>query len=239
MGNPQHYGIELPKRCLTLIDELWGTASQIRGGDRPDLGPLTTTFLVSMSMPIINLPVERIERQIGLGDFEGYVDDRYLSAEAVDAFRDVIMRGSLGDTPFYQHGAWRFSEYRGEPLNLARGLPEDLASALDRPDAAEAAAAMNANQWMSILRNALAHGGIVYLDDHGRSTYDKPVKMVGFASGKFANGTCPYAKNEDCRGIRGDLTALRIMRISEEDYRDFLRKWVAWLGMTGIDEATA
>ncbi len=34
----------------------------IRQKGRPDLGSLTTTFLISMSMPIINLPIERIER---------------------------------------------------------------------------------------------------------------------------------------------------------------------------------
>lgn len=83
-------------------------------------------------MPIINLPVERIERQIGLGDFEGYVDDRHVSAQAVGAFRDVIQRGNLKHAPFYQHGAWRFAECQAVRINLARGLPEDIASALDK-----------------------------------------------------------------------------------------------------------
>lgn len=190
-------------------------------------------------MPIINLPVERIERQIGLGDSEGYVDDRHISAQAVSAFRDVIQRGNLRHAPFYQHGAWRFAEYQAARINLSRGLPEDIASALDKQSAAEDAGAMNANQWMSILRNALAHGGIVYLDEFGRSSYDKPVRMLAFASGKFADGSCPYAENENCRGIRGDLAALRILRISEDGYRDFLREWVAWLGRTGIARAAA
>ncbi len=98
---------------------------------------------------------------------------------------------------------------------------------------------MNANQWMSILRNALAHGSIVYLDEFGRSSYGKAVKMLAFASGKFANGSCPYAKNEDCRGSRGDLASLRILRISEESYRDFLRAWVAWLNHAGIARPAA
>lgn len=239
MGNPLHYGIELPQRCLTLIEDLWANASQVRGGDRPDLGPLTTTFLVSMSMPIINLPVERIERQIGLGDFEGYVDDRHISDQAVAAFQDVIQRGRLRTAPFYRHGAWRFVQHQGDPINLARGLPEEIAAALDDPVAVENAAAMNANQWISVLRNALAHGGIVYLNEQGRSSYGQPVKMLAFASGRFALGSCPHAEGEECRGIRGNLTSLRILRISEDDYRDFLREWVAWLGETGIAQEAA
>jgi hypothetical protein len=65
-----------------------------------------------MSMPILNLPVERIERQIGQGDGEGYVDDRHISSRAVEAFQRTIQRGTLSQAPFYIQGAWRFFQYR-------------------------------------------------------------------------------------------------------------------------------
>lgn len=234
MGNPQHYGIELPQRCLTLLDQLWDAAAQVRGGNRPDLGPLTTTFLVSMSIPMINMPLERIERQIGMGASEGYVDDRHLSERAANAFREVIQRGRLKDAPFYRHSSWRFYQHLGRPINLARGIPENVCAALDERAAAEKAGDMNASQWISILRNAFAHGGIAYLDERGRSSYEQPVKMLAFASGKFAQGLCPNLKGAKCRGVRGELVALNILRISEEDYRDFLNEWAAWLGETGI-----
>ena len=36
---------------------------------------------------------------------------------------------------------------------------------------------MATSQWCSILRNAIAHGGIAYLNENGRSSYGEPVKM--------------------------------------------------------------
>lgn len=77
MGNPLHFSTELPGRCLQLIEELWPYAERTRQQDRPDLGSLTTTFLISMSMPIINLPIERIERHKN-PEVEGYADDSPL-----------------------------------------------------------------------------------------------------------------------------------------------------------------
>lgn len=239
MGNPQHFGIELPHRCLALIDGLWDQATRVRGGERPDLGPLTTTFLMSMSMPIINLPVERIERQIGLGEAEGYVDDRHANDKAVAAFQDTIQRGRLDQAPFFKDRTWRFFRHEGKPVNFARALPEDIAVRLDEDDALARAAHMPAIQWVSILRNSLAHGGILYLNEDGRSTYDQPVKTLAFVSGKFANGFCPNSEGKECRGIRGDLSAVNILRISESDYLEFLRRWVSWLGDTGISQTQA
>lgn len=67
----------------------------------------------------------------------------------------------------------------------------------------------------------------------------EPVKMLAFASGKFAQGLCPNLEGAKCRGVRGELVALNILRISEEDYRGFLNEWVAWLGETGIARAAA
>jgi len=84
---------------------------------------------------------------------------------------------------------------------------------------------MPASQWCSVLRNALAHGGIAYLNENGRSTYNEPVKMFAFASGKYIN--------------KHELAAVNLLRISEADYFDFLRNWVAWLQKTGIQDALA
>ena len=239
MGNPQHYGIELPQRGLALINGLWNAAARTYGGNRPDLGPLTSTFLLSMSMPILNLPVERIERQIGQGDGEGYVDDRHISRRAVEAFQRTIQRGTLSQAPFYKQGAWRFFRYHGGPMNIARELPENIASALDMDEAATNAGAMFASQWISVVRNALAHGGIAYLDERGRSSYDQPVKMYVFVSGKFDSGPCPHLPNAACRGEQGPLIALNFLRIAETDYRAFLELWVSWLEEAGIVNAAA
>ncbi|RAP39495.1 hypothetical protein BYZ73_20205 [Rhodovulum viride] len=239
MGNPQHYSVELPCRCLALINGLWHEASKLHGEENPELGPLTSTFLVSMSMPILTIPLERVERQIGKAEDQAYADDRHLGPKAADAFVDVIRKGKLGEAAFYKEGAWRFVSVRKGPFpNIASGLPEDLAEALSGDDAVEAARAMEASQWVSILRNAMAHGGIAYLDETGRSSHGTPAKMFAFVSGKYAKPKCQHAE-ANCRFGMGKLEGLNILRISETDYRQFLEAWVAWLGATKIAKMPA
>ena len=77
MGNPAHYSREVPSRCLQLIDGLWQHVEGVFQSDRRDLGPLTSTFLISMSYPIVNLPIERIERHSSKPE-QGYADDRHV-----------------------------------------------------------------------------------------------------------------------------------------------------------------
>ena len=55
MGNPLHFSAELPQRCLQLIEELWPYVEKTRQTEGSDLGPLTTTFLISMS-EVVPLP---------------------------------------------------------------------------------------------------------------------------------------------------------------------------------------
>lgn len=68
---------------------------------------------------------------------------------------------------------------------------------------------------------------------HGRSRHDALVRMFGFVSGKFTGGPCPHQHNQTCRAERVPV-GLKILRISEEDYRDFLRRWVEWMQGAGL-----
>lgn len=233
MGQPYHYGIEIPGRCLQLIDGLWDQARQLYGIEDPDLGPLTSTFLISMSMPTINLPIERIERHIDKR--EGYADERHISDDAVKAFVAVIRKGTLGKAPFFEENAWSFTEVLKEPLfNAADGLPSEIAERLSDQSAMDNARKMPAQQWVSIVRNALAHGGVTYLDEDGRSGHGRPVKMYAFISGKYGRRVCEQGEGHCPAGL-GELQGLRVLRISEDHFRNFLRKWVIWLGESRID----
>lgn len=223
MGNPKHFSLELPGRCLALLDGLWPHATQIYGGERPDLGSLTSTFLIAMSIAMINAPIERIEKQFNKREGDIIIDDRQLNPSAARAFKTVIGRGRLTAAPFYEDGAWRAYRITERPFpNLANGLPEDVADHLASDEALDAARRMQAEEWISILRNGLAHSGIAYLDEDGRSTYDRPVKMYAFVSAKPR-----------------DPDRISILRISEDDYRRFLTKWVEWLEATKLAQRAA
>jgi len=178
-----------------------------------------------MSMPIINLPIERIERREG-GEHQHYANDRPINPEVVTAIVETLRRRPLREAPFFVDGIWRFACYEERPFpNIAHGVPERVAEELDSDTAARNAADMPASRWCSILRNALAHGGIAYLNGQGRSSYGEPVKMYAFVSGKYDRSSKESPK---------PLTAVNFLRIGEADYYDFLRRWVAWLQETGI-----
>ncbi len=229
MGNPANYSLELPERCLQLLDTLWPHAQNIRQVERPDLGPLTSTFLISMSMPIINLPIERIERREG-GEHRHYADDRKINPRSATAIDEILRRRRLREAPFFVDGVWRFACHKEPPFpNIANGVPDHVAAELGTDDAAQNAAAMPASQWCSILRNALAHGGIAYLDAQGRSSYREPVKMYAFVSGKY---------DESSKERTKPLIAVNFLRISEVDYYEFLRRWVNWLRESGVAHAS-
>jgi len=217
MGNPLHYSLELPERCLQLIDELWPCAQLILQKDRPELGSLTTTFLISMSMPIISLPVERIERhRAAIG--QAYADDRLVDGDAAVSIMAVLGGQEFGKAPFFSPESWSYVFCPKEALfNIANGLPERFAEVLCSQEAFDSVRRMPASQWCSVLRNAMAHGGIGYLDADGRSSYGRPVAMYVFVSAK--------REKED----HDQIVGLHLLRISEENYRVFLSKWVGWL----------
>lgn len=72
MGVPAHFSLELPRRCMKLINDFLPTVGTVfADSDRRELGGLTSTFLISMAGPIVVLPIERIERHLQKNDREG------------------------------------------------------------------------------------------------------------------------------------------------------------------------
>jgi hypothetical protein len=221
MGNPLHTSLELPQRCLQLIDELWAAVENTKEKQHPELGSLTTTFLLAMSMPIINLPLERLVNGHQVGK---YANDRHLDKAVTDAIDHVVGGHPLKDAPFYTPDTWSFFT-SGPDFNIAEPMPDDITGALSSKKALLDANKMPVSEFCSILRNSMAHGGIVYLDANGRSTYDHPVAMYAFVSGKF----------DDNRVVIG----LKMLRVREGQYKAFLRSWVNWLSSVGLLEKVA
>ena len=220
MGNPLHTSLELPQRCLQLMDELWGAVETTKEKRRPDLGSLTTTFLLAMSMPIITLPIERL---VNRGQIGKYANDRHLDKAATVAIDHVVGGRPLKDAPFYTPDIWSF--FTSDPdFNIAEPMPDYITEGLSGKKALLDAEGMPVSEFCSILRNSMAHGGIAYLDENGRSTYDRPVAMYAFVSGKFDGDA---------------LVGLKILRVSEVHYKAFLTKWALWLKSAGLLEEAA
>jgi hypothetical protein len=228
MGVPYHTSQDVPGRCLWLIDSLFSKVQTVTAPHEADLGPLDTTFLFAMSTLIFTLPIERMERHRRKEEAgeQGYMDDRPLdptSAKEIDAVLGSD-ETSFRTSPFYVKGEWRFASIEYNPgHNLAVEFPEELATLLSRDDALQAAGDLSARAWMNCLRNALAHGGIVYLDAHGRQARGERTCMMGFVSAVYPNGN-----------LRKPPERLISLRTTPDGYRATLQKWVSWVQATGL-----
>ena len=231
MGAPRHFSSELPERCLHLIHDLFPSVLNTTMPDDPHSGPLTTTFLYAMALPIILLPLERVHRHrlSEIAGGEGYMDDRHLSDDLARAIDRAIGGHPFAHSPFFEPHHWQFHEfpYRAG-LNLVRDFPEEVAAALAEQDASTAAARMPAEQWASCLRNALAHGGVTYLDYRGRQSGGARAEMFAFTSASYP-----------ATGDRSVPRSLRVLRITEGRFLEFLNNWVGWLSRSGLSTQLA
>lgn len=215
MGRPRHYSAEVPVRCQALIDMLSRRVEEDSDPDGQWGGPLKTTFLIAMATPMLVLPIERIFKPAG-GNHHGVADDRDLDSKLADL---VIAQFGVGRTfgaaPFFEPGQWAYVP-ETDPFNVARDWPRDALDALGSHEASEGAALAPTAQVLLALRNALAHGGVTYLDRDGRHTAFA-TNMLGFAS--FARFRRPE---------------LQLLRISVQSFENFLRLWAAWLASSGV-----
>jgi hypothetical protein len=199
---PEHYARDIVERCETLIESLLPVVMQDpvkRFG-----GPLGTTFLVAMSTPMILLPIERMLKPAANRD--SVADDCTVDESLGKAVAQTLSAtATFGDTPFGRVGVWSYAGGQ-RPFNLARGIPGELLDQLSEDESSRAALNTPAVRVLTDLRNALAHGGIAYLDERGRQT-DGQAAMLAFVGAVMKGGR---------------ITGVNVLRIGEGDYRQFL-----------------
>ncbi|MEQ9152776.1 MAG: hypothetical protein RLO06_14965 [Parvibaculum sp.] len=218
---PNHYSRDIALRCQCLIRELWPSIKHGTADDRPLGGPLGTTFLLALATPMIVLPIERIFKPAEAGGAQAG-DDRALDPALAEEIAKVL--GPLqkfGDAPFALPSQWSYvSGFR--PFNIADAWPTELLDGLSDTDAFHRASIAPAARILRDLRNALAHGGVAYLDSNGRQT-DHAAAMLAFAG----------ARTDRNRRLIG----LNILRVGEEEFYSFLMAWADWLGQARVRKA--
>ena len=206
-----------------LIEELWPEVSKKPEGDTL---PLNASFLLAISTPMVNLPIERIWKP-QMNRAVGHLNDAVLNARLAAAIRKGIGSDAVAKAKFYCPGAWRYHylpKNAGLPDLSQYGLPQSVEAALRAEASTKAAGELGTETFCGILRNGLAHGGIVYLDKDGRTTHGAPVRMFCFVSTKRTRGN----------GVEG----LHFLRVGMKEYRMFLRRWTNWLQSEATQIAT-
>lgn len=217
MGRPTRYSTELPQRCQALINrygEQIGADADPHDGFE---GPLKTTFLLAMATPMVVLPLERIFKPAVWGT-AGVADDLALYEGLGDRVKKVLGDNRpFGEAPFYREGVWSYLPACPK-FEVGRNWPEERLADLASNEAGVSAHNALASEILLVIRNALAHGGITYLDVDGRQA-QRATEMLGFAS--FVS--------------LKDKARLRLLRATVVDFQNFLGLWTDWL----LDSGTA
>lgn len=213
MGNPQHFSRELTRRGQQLLDNHYNDLTPSAGGL-----PLKATFLLSISMPMVILPYERIKKT------KAHMNDGTLDpalAAAVVAATDAKVQHR--QTPYFVADTWEHAVLpKGAAFpNLADGLPDAVADELDLPGAKQAAADLSVETFLSVIRNGLAHGCVLFLNAQGRTERDAAVQRFAFV------GT----------DLPRNPQNLLFLRTTMKGYRAFLQSWSTWLQASGVQKA--
>lgn len=115
---------------------------------------------------MILLPIERMLKPATNRD--SVADDRTVNETLGKAVVDTLSaKARFGDAPFAQAGGWSYVAGH-KPFNLPRGIPREPLDRLSEEESSRAAMDAPTVRVLTDLRNALAHGGIAYLDEGGR-----------------------------------------------------------------------
>lgn len=216
MGRPVHYSAEVPARCQALIDMLIGHVEEDSDSQGRWGGPLKTTFLLAMATPMLVLPIERIFKPQDPNK-HFVADDIELQPELGERVASIFdPRREFASTPFFEPGNWTYVA-SCDGFEVGRNWPPGHLNELNSKEAAMAAGAASARDVLLSLRNALAHGGVTYLDRDGGHTQFE-TNMLGFAS--FAAG--------------GKAGQLRLIRTTVPGFQRFLHAWAGWLSESGV-----
>lgn len=220
MGIPEHYSRDITQRCQALILHLLPLVEKGLPNDREFGGPLDTTFLLAMATPMIVLPIERMFKPAAPGTAAAS-DDREIDPAIADEIDDVLGPGRLfADAPFFEPRRWSYVP-RVQPFRVAAYWPHEVLDELAYDAALAEAGRTPTRRIMLDLRNALAHGGIAYLDANGRST-DGQAAMLAFASAQTD---------------RGRVVSLNLLRVHQSDFRAFVLAWADWLRASSVRHA--
>jgi len=216
---PAHYSRDIARRCQSLIHHLWPRVVAGLPDDARFGGPLQTTFLLAMATPMVILPFDRIFKPSTGAERVG--DDTKLDEELANLVTDALgPEKTFGKAPFAATNCWNY--VHGYPLfDIAGNWPRELLKKLATPEAAKNAEAAEAGRILCNLRNALAHGGVAYLNEDGRHSSGQAA-MLAFAA----------FERKDNKNV-----GLNVLRVHEDDFRAFLGAWAKWLGTSGVESA--
>jgi hypothetical protein len=204
---PERFVAEFPARCLTLLESFEADAA------RHDL---LGTFAIMLASSMLTIPLERLRTQHPL---HGPNQDLAAGLRRISGEKWTDVQAFTDASP----ASWRFARIMGDPNEVAAWRDErDIRSMTDE---ANTIGRRRADEVLRVLRNALAHGNIVYLNEDGHEVAGARVEWLGFLS-----------RYEETAEQREAAETYRLVAAREADFLAFVKAWATLIGRLGIDD---
>ncbi|MGO6849050.1 hypothetical protein EHI47_27265 [Rhizobium leguminosarum] len=213
MGVPARFAIEYPQRALQLIRMLEGPARD---------SELLGSFGLLAASAILTIPFERMRSSHFLHD-EGQDADLVAHLKALE-------KANFLDAPFWETapkaGEWRQSRIMNTVDEVHGWADHDGRD--PRSDVANTIQTRKASEVLRVLRNALAHGNIIYLDKNGQEIAQNRMVYMAFLS--------RYEETPEQRELS---ETYRVVVVTEEAFLHFVKSWARWISHLDLDRRLA
>jgi hypothetical protein len=115
-------------------------------------------------------------------------------------------------------GSWRFSRIMEHANNTWRWVDPDAKHPMSG-DAANSIENRKAEEVLRVIRNALSHGNVVYLDAQGYEQAGNDLEYLGFLS--------RYEEAPDQKAL---AETYRLVATTQSTFLNFVRAWAVWIG---------
>ena len=206
---PARFVVEFPRRCLDLIDVMEPEARRLS---------LLGSFSLMIAPSLFLVPFERMKNSHPLGEAD-------REPEIVTALKRIDRQDFLG-AEFWQGNVptdWRLSRvisdvessYHWQDRDGVHPMAENAQNEISKAGVGKV---------IRVIRNALAHGNVIYLDEKGLESKGALVQHLAFLS--------RYEEGEE---QRKHSETYRLLTVTEEGFLCFLRCWAGWLQQFHMD----
>lgn len=213
MGVPDRFAIEYPRRALDLIGMLEPSARESN---------LLGSFGLLAASAVLTIPFERMRTS-------HFLHDQAHDADLVKNLK-ALERAEFLKAPFWREapdsGSWRQSRIVSTVDKIHEWVDPDGRD--PRSTNANTIQSRKASEVLRVLRNALAHGNVIYLDKNGQEIAGNQMVYMAFLS-----------RYEESPEQRKEGETYRVVITTEEAFLHFVKCWAEWIGGLALDPRVA
>ena len=207
---PTRFVTEYPERCMQMLEMIEPRAREMQ---------LVGSFSLMVASSIFLIPYERMKKGHPLDDAS---DEPKLYRAIKRIQRQKFLESEVwGPTP---PGDWRMSRIITNPNHTRSWKDENECHPMAK-GADNIIVDRTLEDVIRVIRNALAHGNVVYLDRYGHEHPGAEVEFLAFLS--------RYEESEEQRAI---LETYRFVATTEECFLSFVKVWARWLNKFPADD---